>query len=282
MKIALVYNPKLAAKRLGRVNALAEVLERAGHSLTHFAAESFEAVRDAADMDSVVIAGGDGTARLVIANQSDLAALPPVAVYPIGTINLLARELRYPRDPAKFVARIMNEEAHTISRLATINGKPFLACASVGFDAQTVAVVSEDVKLRIGRFAYVTAMLSLVTDWPRRQFTLDCDGRRFEAEALFVLRGRFYAGPWSLDPQAALHHEKLRALALPRAGRRDVARLLTYAVTGSRMPHGKWNFIEADAIKVVCADDQAVQADGDILLRGPATFDLTDDAVTFL
>ena len=282
MKIALVYNPRLAAKRAAKVQALAAVLEARGHDVVHHAGDSFDAALDAPGADCIVAAGGDGTARLVIGSQREPGSLPPVAVYPIGTINLLARELEYPRDPERFAARIENVAAHTVSRLAMLDGEPFLACASIGFDAQTVAVVNEELKLKIGRFAYVAAMASLARNWPRRKLVLDCDGERIEAEALFVLRGRFYAGPWTLDRGAALDGAKLRALALPQARRRDIARLLTYALTGSHIPHDRWHFLEADRIAVDCDADVPVQADGDVMGKGPSLFSLSPDSVNFL
>ncbi|MXO84488.1 hypothetical protein GRI38_00350 [Altererythrobacter aurantiacus] len=282
MRIALVYNMRLAPRRMARVERLAEVLTQRGHHISHFGGDAFDAARDAEKFDCIVMAGGDGTARLVIGSQRHPADLPPLAIYPIGTINLLARELNYPRDPERFAARIENPAARTVTRLARLDDTLFLACASIGFDAQTVAVVSEELKLKIGRFAYVAALLSLLKDWPRRPLALTIDGEPVAAEALFVLRGRFYAGPWTLDRQARLEHEKLRALALPHARRRDIVRLLTYALTGSRIPHGRWHFLEADRIEVRCASDTAIQADGDVIAQGPVTFTLTEEAVTFL
>jgi len=282
VKLALIYNPRQSRGRMARVRRLAEALEARGHSVAHHACDSFDCARDAPDAGLLVIAGGDGSARLTLSRQSDLAALPPVAIYPAGTINLLARELGYPRDPAQFTRRIEGAAGRIATRLATLNGAPFLACASLGFDAQTVAEVSEPLKRRIGRLAYGAALLAQIARWPRHAFRLDTGSETLEAEALFVLRGRYYAGPWTLDRGAHLETGTLRILALPRARRRDMVRLLIHALTGSRRPDPRWRFVEAEQLTVTCAKSRPVQADGDLVAATPVSFAMTSQVVTFV
>lgn len=282
MRIALVYNERLSRKRMDRVLTLARTLEQRGHDVEHVHGDDFEAGRDALGADCIVLAGGDGTARLVIGKQADTSKLPPVAIYPTGTINLLARELGYPSDPVQFAERIETRKPTLTTRLATIDGEPFLACASIGFDAHTVASVSEALKMRIGRFAYVAALLSLVKHWPSVPVTIDTGTEKLTAESLFVLRGKFYAGPWSLDPAANLQQEHLRVLALPRARKRDMLLLALYAMLGSRKPHGKWRFIETDRLTVTGGEGVPVQADGDVVARAPIEFAMTDRTISFL
>ncbi len=282
MKLALVYNPNLAPKRLARVNKLAAVLEERGHQLSHHDGMHFDAARDAPDANCVVMAGGDGTARLIIGKQADAGALPALAIYPTGTINLLARELDYPRNPEHFADRLESPNSGTSTRIATLNGEPFLACASIGFDAQTVAGVSESLKARIGRFAYVSALLAMLRDWPRKPIAIDADGERFSAEALFVLRGKFYAGPWTLDRGAHLGNERLRMLALGKARRRDIISLLAYAMFGARKTGPNLRLIEADRVSISCAEPIPVQADGDDVARAPVDIQMTAQSVRFL
>lgn len=282
MKIALVYNPRLSRGRMARVQKLGRVLERRGHEVIHGYGDDFLLTRDAPDAHCLVLAGGDGTARLIIGNQPDKSALPPVAIYPTGTINLISREIGYPTDPVRFAERIEKLAPALVTRLATINGAPFLACASIGFDAYTVASVSETLKSRVGRLAYVAALLSLLHKWPRKRLTLDTGSERMEAEVLFILRGRFYAGPWTLDRGAGLDKEPLRILALPKGRRRDMARLLLYAVLGSRHPHPRWRFVQAERAHITCAGDVPIQADGDVIGTGPVEVSMSDDRLSFL
>lgn len=263
MNIALVYHPGMAPRRLARVAALARVLGERGHHTTHHDSMTFDAARDAPAAEALCICGGDGTAQLVISRQPDIAALPPVAIYPTGTINLLARELDYPRDPLQFTRRLEAGRAALAVPIAAINGRSFLCCISIGADAHAVAGLSEPLKARIGRLAYLVAMLRALLRWRRHPVELHCDEGRYTAEAVFIMRGRYYAGPWTLDPAAGLAGEQLRILALPRARRRDVARVALHALLGGKRPARDWHVITTRRIAISAGQALTLQIDGD-------------------
>jgi diacylglycerol kinase (ATP) len=87
----LIHNEKAGDKRHKR-EALVELLERAGYSVSYFPAKHSdlgEALGHPAEI--IVSAGGDGTvARVVREARSDG---PPIAVLPLGTANNIARSL---------------------------------------------------------------------------------------------------------------------------------------------------------------------------------------------
>lgn len=280
MRIALAYNPRMAGHRLGRVAHLVRALEARGNSVSHHDSLTFDCGRDAPDAELLCVAGGDGTVRMVVGRQADPATLPPIAVFPVGTINLVARELGYPKSPRAFITRIERDRA-LHSPLAELNGEPFVACLSVGVDALAVASLSEGLKARIGRLAYVEAMTRLLVKWPLHRLTVRTSEDEFEAEALFVLRGRFYAGPWTLHPEAHLGHDALRVLALPRARRRDVASLAARALGGMRAPHPGWRYLETEWIEVTSEQPVPVQADGDSVGLLPARIEMSGKSVRF-
>lgn len=280
MRIALAYNPRMSARRLGRVAALARALDARRHRVSHHDSLNFDCSRDAPEAELLCVAGGDGSLRMVVGRQSDLATLPPIAVFPVGTINLVARELGYSHIPEDFIHRI-EEERELSSPLARLNGEPFVACLSVGVDALAVASVSEGLKARIGRLAYVEAMGRILAKWPRHPLTVRTDSEEFEAEALFVLRGKFYAGPWTLHPEAHLGHETLRVLALPRARRRDLASLTVRAMAGMKAPRGEWRHLETDRLEIASDQPVPVQADGDPVGALPARIEMSRDCLRF-
>lgn len=279
MRIALVFNPDAPRARLARVAALERALGERGHGVSSHRAMTFRYASDAPDADLICVCGGDGTVRLVVDGQADLAALPPLAIYPTGTINLLARELGYPADPGAFAARIESEEPACSYPVAMAGGKRFLACASLGADAWAVAAVSPVLKARIGRLAYVVALARLLWTWPRGAIRVEADGEAFAAEALFVLRGRHYAGPWTLDREANLARDRLHVLALPRAGRRDLLDLIRYAVTGARRPGRHWRFLRVTELLAEADAAMPLQLDGDAVATGPCDFRFTGQRV---
>jgi len=281
MRIALVYNPRMLPVRLAKVATLARVLEARGHSVSHHESQGFNAAGEAARPDLVCICGGDGTAQLVISSQNDPAALPPIAVYPTGTINLLARELGYSADPQEFALRIESDRAPLVSRLAAINGRTFLCCVSVGADAHAVAALSEPLKARIGRLAYLVALAKVMVRWPRQAMRVTCDGTAYSAEALFVLRGNLYAGPWTLDSKASLSNPALRVLALPRARRRDLVQLVANALLGRDRPAPDWLVLDARHLTIGSDTPVPIQIDGDPGGTTPLELTMTSAEVSF-
>ena len=82
-----------------------------------------------ADIDAVVAGGGDGTALTAI--LAGLGDTKPLGILPLGTLNLLARDLELPLDPIEAAVRLA--KGHTASiDLAEVNGLPFAIWASLG------------------------------------------------------------------------------------------------------------------------------------------------------
>jgi diacylglycerol kinase family enzyme len=123
--------------------------------------------RTAADegADLVLACGGDGT---VTASAAGLAGTGiPLAVIPLGTGNLLARNLGLPIDlDAALTVALTGRDRQLDAGLA--NGSLFLTMAGLGVDAKMLAGTSEQVKKRFGWAAYLAAGLRHLWDWPMR------------------------------------------------------------------------------------------------------------------
>ncbi|WP_425955754.1 diacylglycerol/lipid kinase family protein [Xylanimonas sp. McL0601] len=130
----------------------------------------------AAGADVVVAAGGDGTVRAVASAMvgSDV----PMAVLPVGTGNLLARNLDVPLASVEEAMAVVigGRERHIDVGWARVaetdvgpDGEPrpdaatagdtqlFLVIAGLGFDAAMVADADDDLKRRVGWVAYFLA-----------------------------------------------------------------------------------------------------------------------------
>lgn len=261
--------------------ALSQTLVAHGHEVSLHDSGTFRFASDAPDAELVCICGGDGTVRMVLDRQGDLSGLPPLAVYPTGTVNLLARELGYPRDPVAFARRISGTGNRCISRVAKVGGQTLVACASAGPDALVVAKVSLRLKARIGRLAYAMALVRLLGHWPRTKLRVMADEDQFDAEAVFVLRARHYAGPWSLDREAGLGQDMLHVLVLPRARRRDIASLIFHALVGARRPKPEWRLLRTRHLRVTAGEPVPVQVDGDVVASLPLEFSMTGQAIAW-
>ncbi len=110
-----------------------DVLRRSGlelrvigeHEAPDMGARLDLAVADSAEL--VIVGGGDGTVRTAAARLAGTGRT--LAVLPLGTLNLLAKDLNMPLDPAEAAEALARAEPREID-LGEVNGEIF-ACQSV-------------------------------------------------------------------------------------------------------------------------------------------------------
>src|SRR5438128_5101456 len=223
-RVLIIVNPaaggwRSAARRLLRVVA---ALERRGCTtvLRQAAARAGDVERLACeaepDFEAIVAAGGDGTVNAVV---NGLAGMPrPVALLPLGTANLLAREIGLPRCAGRLAELIATGPAHLVwpGRVA---GRLFLMMASTGFDAETVASVDPRLKRYAGRFAFIWAMLVRLWHYRPCELVAAADGAEHRGVGLIAVKGRFYAGPFIVAPGADPADPVLDLVLFHRGGR---------------------------------------------------------------
>jgi diacylglycerol kinase family enzyme len=103
------------------------------------------------------------------------------------------------------------------------------------------------------------------------------DGREVLCEAVYVAKGRLFAGPWSFAPDAALGDPLFHVVTLGRATRLLYARFLGRLVAGksvATLPGA--TYFTCAALRI--EGDAPLEADGDIVARLPV--DIRIDPVT--
>ena len=110
-----------------------------------------------AGADLVMVCGGDGTVREVCAELAGTGI--PVGIIPAGTGNLLARNLDIPLylRAAIDVALTGQDRAIDLVEVAgdDMEDTYFMVMAGMGFDAAIMEGVNEQIKAKVGWFAYV-------------------------------------------------------------------------------------------------------------------------------
>lgn len=139
MRLALLINRSAGSFRNlslePTVAAIAARLGAAGHQVeTEICAardlpSALSALAADHGFDAVVVGGGDGT--MLTAILAGLGIDRPLGILPLGTMNLLARDLGLPRDPVEAAAMLANAKPAEID-LAEVNGLPFAIWASLG------------------------------------------------------------------------------------------------------------------------------------------------------
>ena len=206
----------------------------------------------AAGVQLVVICGGDGTIMACLGALADTDV--PIALLPLGTGNLLARNLGVPIELADALAVAVNGEDRRID-LGRVGDQPFSVMAGIGFDAAMMADASEGLKQLAGWPAYVVSALRHLRD-PVMQVQLRIDDnpplRRTARTVLVGNVGRLQGG-LELLPDAVADDGMLDVVVVAPRTLRDWIRLVWRVFRRDRTQHphlerfrGRTILIEAD------------------------------------
>ncbi|WP_282944759.1 diacylglycerol/lipid kinase family protein [Cellulomonas endometrii] len=259
-----------------------------------------EAVARGADV--VVALGGDGTVRAVA--EALVGTGVPMGLIPVGTGNLLARNLDIPLgDPLAalqialdgtdrtidvgwikvlaFESDVQDDIAEAADDLPADTDVPrdhiFLVIAGIGFDAAMVADADDDLKARVGWVAYFVAGIKHLHGRRLRTVVRLDDAPEAPARVRSLLIGNCgrLPGGITLLPDAVLDDGWLDVAAIDtRGGVAGWAQLLGEVVlqgvgVRSQMPAkiGRIDHARAREVHVTVGGGEFVQVDGDVLGR---------------
>ena len=125
-----------------------------------------------AGVDLVLACGGDRTATACAEGVTGTAM--PLAIVPLGTGNLLARNIGLPAGLEEALAVALGGAQQPIDA-GRMNGALFVVMAGLGLDAQMLSGTSERSRRRLGWFAYAISAARHLGDRPMR-VTVRADG----------------------------------------------------------------------------------------------------------
>ncbi len=128
----------------------------------------------------VVVAGGDGTINEAV--QSLVGSEAALGILPVGTANVLARELKIPLDPFEAASVLVQGRARPIDLgVVAVHGeKPRYFCemVGIGFDAALMHGILPEVKIVLGKGAYVLSAVSTSFTHKPTRMRMTIDGKR--------------------------------------------------------------------------------------------------------
>ena len=265
-RFLLIANP--SAGRQGRrlLEPTLTTLQSAGAAITHAPASGVEDTRRTVERsaldgeyDAVLVAGGDGSFRVVATALLDSAT--PVGLIPLGTGNVLAHELDLPQTPYE-LARAFLDGPTVMVKSATANGAPYFLMAGAGFDGAVIARLDHGWKRRIGKAAYVPPVLRALSG-PLPCLEVTVDGITHEASWAIVANARFYGGRFVLVPHTHVLDEGLHAVLFQARDRLTLTRQLLDLAQGRLLGRPGVRMLPCRQVSIRSVGSVAVEIDGD-------------------
>ena len=320
VRITAICNPAAGQRGDGYVKAVLRGLLEHGDKVdlrvTRHAGHATEIARECAENDTadlIVAAGGDGTVREVA--EGLLCTEVPIGIIPAGTANVLARELGYMQKTGKRVSRAVEiiaegldakvypftveyakslvegtEETPNIVPISNAeNGSKNIGMCWVGagFDAEVLRQVNVTLKGRLGRAAFVPAILkSLLLEsakpsvpWVIKQ----ADSTQQESGVCgwgLVSNIARYAGDFQLTGHAHMNEPGLACLLFNKVGwfARSIDQLKI--AFGPLDDRGETRVLTNGSI-LLGDKDTPIQIDGDFVGVGPVKVKPMRDALIF-
>src|SRR5689334_19274327 len=225
------------------------------------AAQAAQAVRNGVDL--VIACGGDGTVTACADGVAGSGV--PLGILPLGTGNLLARNLGLPLD---LDAALVTALTGTDRRLdaGSANGHTFVVMAGLGFDAKMLGESSEPLKKRLGWAAYVLSAVRHLRDRPVR-VRLVADGGtplRLRASAVIVGNVGWLQGGIRLLPDALPDDGTLNAVVLTARGWIGWLRVGARVLLRRQAP-GQLTSLRFRQLTVTADRDQPWELDGEVM-----------------
>ncbi len=223
-----------------------------------------------AGVDVVIAAGGDGTVRFAADVLAGTGT--PLGLMPLGTGNLLARNLGIDiTDPLAAVQGVLTGTARKVDVITAVldhSDEPqrFLVMAGLGFDAAIMANTNEELKDRVGWLAYVDAGIRNLPGRPVKA-TLTIDGQpplRRRIRSVMVGNCGKIMGGVEIFPDAKIDDGILDVVVMSPAGRFGWLTVLAGVFNRNRK-NSSVEFFSGKSAELSLEQAQEFQLDGDTL-----------------
>ncbi len=228
----------------------------------------------------VVAAGGDGTVNEVINGLSENATL---GILPLGTANVLARELRLPQDSKRACELILEGNSSRIDLGVARNRdgveRRFACMAGIGFDASVVRTMTPRLKryLRILAFPLMAVKVLMEQDIP--SVHVIAGDTTYVSQFAIIANGHYYGGDFRVSGPGSLTSGELEAILVERVSvllRPDIlARILAREPLNRSMRSFGATELRANAPGA----NAPVQLDGEVWGRLPMSFRIEPKAL---
>jgi diacylglycerol kinase (ATP) len=224
MQALLFHNPT-AGTASHTPEGLLSVLREAGYSADYCSTKGDYKSALAKSTDVIVVAGGDGALARVVRDLRHRTT--PIAIWPLGTANNVARSLEIQGDPDEVLDSIRKGYMQSVDvglAIGPWGKRRFIESCGVGAFAHSMQSAGPKPpavnRPRIGRERLQAAIASAESE----RWTLKIDGEKLEGEFLMleIANSSFFGPGLRLAPSAELSDQKLDVIYLRPEKRKEM------------------------------------------------------------
>jgi diacylglycerol kinase (ATP) len=230
-------------------------------------------------IDLALIGGGDGTLNGALPYLLRIGI--PLGVLPLGTANDFATSLGIPAEPNAAIDVALFGRAMDVD-IGRVNGKPYLNVASLGLGVKVTETLSGELKARLGFFGYPRAVLRAYREARPFGARVRVDAgreQRIRCIHLAVGNSRRYGGGAIIAQDARLVDARLHLLALKPMPLWRLLVLSPWVSSGRYRGLREVASLNGARFEIETSRPLLISADGEILGRTPATFEVMSRAL---
>ena len=283
MRTCLIFNPAAKGERAQALRSHLKSFERhcallqttapgAGRTL------AAQAVKDGFEI--ITAAGGDGTLNEVLNGIGDVPGgfeQVRLAVMPLGTVNVFAREIQMPFNVPQAWNVIQAGRERQLDLVAgefTNRGRRerryFAQMAGTGVDTQAIELVNWDLKKKIGPLAYVWAGLKALL-CTRHQIQMSVGDPAQHYAQVLIGNGRYYGGSFAVFPHATLDDGKFDVIGVTRFNWFTLFKLAFTLPIKQHVRLREVKHLQTEKLTLTSRDRAGLEMEGELVGELPAT-----------
>ncbi|MDI6889422.1 MAG: diacylglycerol kinase family lipid kinase [Thermodesulfovibrionales bacterium] len=292
--IVLIFNPTAKRASDKKIVRASHFLKSRGYKVEVLFTEqkgdaeslAREAIKESPSM--IIAAGGDGTFNEVI--NGIAGSEIPMAILPLGTTNVLAKELSVPQVVEDAMEVVLSSAPKTVSlgrivRSSALSNSErvsryFCLMAGIGFDGEAVFRISETLKKISGKGAYIYSGIKTLSGFNPGELIFDIDGRTYSGYSAVISKAAKYGGNFKITPDAKLTDPLLYICLFKGKKRLDILRYVFGIIVGRHLRFRDVEYVKATTVEV--KGNAHVQIDGDYFGKTPAKVEIVPNIVRLL
>lgn len=214
------------------------------------------------NIDLLVVAGGDGTLNEVV-NGVRHPFSTPVAMLPVGTANLLARELGLPHKVKKISKMIQNGKIQYID-IGMTKDRRFLLVLSAGFDSMVIQEIHRNRSGILGIRGYFSPIIRVFKRYRSPKLIVQVDDHPpVEIGFVIVSNIRSYGAFFSITDKARCDSGYLDICGIYKASGFALMKYSLYALFGKMSGRKDIFYARGKVVRIESESSIPIEIDGE-------------------